>query len=452
MRTTTWRLLIGAAVIVGARLLSAAPPLPAQEMASPVPSTPIGYRLTLDEAKQQALAQNRQLQLGRLNVDEKQTAISAAVTDYLPKVLGSATFLHFNDNLGSVVASNGRQLGGATIGPGGIIQIPTVTIPGRSVAANVVNQNAAFGALMVAQPITKLIGVSALVELARADEGIASAQLDKGTRDLLSGVTQAYYGLLAARRIDAALTLQVQAVEPLVKAKPTAELRLGLLEVRKARAETKKQIPELTELLNQLLGFPPGTGLELVEPGLPPVMVISADQAAEWALMNNPQVREAQQSITKACAGLKAAKMEYLPDVNVVAAYVGQNSADYIQRDFGFVGVTASYTFVDWGKRNRVTCQRETQIVMAHRNVDVIIESVQLETRKAFLAYEQAEEELQIANETVAARQDAEGDAKTVAEVMAAKAATAKAGLEQMQAELYFRLAHAKLLAIIGQL
>jgi outer membrane protein TolC len=423
----------------------------AQELASPTAAAPT-YRLTLEEARQQALALNRKLHLGRLNVDEKQIAISAAVTDYLPKVLGSAAYLHLNDNLGSVLATSGRQLGGAVIGPGGIIQIPSVTIPGRTISANFVNQDAAYGALIVAQPITKLIGVSALVELARADEGIASAQLDKGTRDLLSGVTQAYYGLLAARRIDAALTLQFQAIEPMVKAAPTAELRLGLLDVRKARAETRKQIPELTELLNQLLGYPPGTRLELVEPGLPPITINSAEEAAQWAVMNNPQVREAEQNIAKACAGLKAAKMEYLPDVNVIAAYVGQNAADYIQRDFGFVGATGSYTFVDWGKRNRIKCQRETQIVMARRNVEAMIETVQLEARSAFLAYEQAEEELQIANETVAARHDAESDAKTVADAMTAKAATAKAGLEQMQAELNFRLAHARLLAATGRL
>jgi hypothetical protein len=90
------------------------------------------------------------LKLGRLNVDEKQLAISAAVTDYLPKVLGSAAYLHFNDNLGSVLATSGRQLGGATIGPGGIIQIPSISIPGRSISANVVNQDSAYGALIVA--------------------------------------------------------------------------------------------------------------------------------------------------------------------------------------------------------------------------------------------------------------------------------------------------------------
>ena len=55
-------------------------------------------------------------------------------------------------------------------------------------------------AAYAADVITKLIAVSAAVDLARADEGVAAAQLDKGTRDLLSGVAQAYYGLLAAKR------------------------------------------------------------------------------------------------------------------------------------------------------------------------------------------------------------------------------------------------------------
>jgi len=258
-----FRPLIGAAVTAVVLLEFQASDLLAQELARPAPSAPAALRLTLEEAKQQALAQNKQVHLGRLNIEEKQLAISAATTDYLPKVLGSAAYLHFNDNLGTVLATEGRQLGGGSIGPGGIIQVPSITIPRQSITANVVNQDSAFGALIVAQPITKLIGVSALVDLARADEGIASAQLDKGARDLLSGVSQAYYGLLAARRINAVLTLQFQAVEPLVKAKPTAELRLGLLELRKGRAETRKQIPELTDLLNQLLGFPSGTALEL---------------------------------------------------------------------------------------------------------------------------------------------------------------------------------------------
>lgn len=434
-----WCVLLG--VALGAASLSATEGPPA-------------YRVTLEEAKERALTHNKQLELGRLNVQEKQIAISAAKRDYLPKVLGLAAYLHFDEPLGTVVTTRSRTRVGQTIrilpgGPG--IQVPTVTIPTRSTAVNVVNQDTAIGTLMVAQPITKLIGVSVLVDLARADAEIADAQLEKGKRELLSGVAQAYYALYAARRIQAALSLQASVLDQLLQVKPAPELRLAALELRKGLVEADKQIAELTEVLSQLLGLPPGTCLELVESPFPPVPVACADEAAQHALTNNPQIREAQQNINKARAGLRAAKMDYLPDVNVIGGYSGQTAADYIQENFAFVGVTASYTFWDWGKRKEVKRQRETQIAVAHQNVEVTIETVQLEARKAFLAYRQAEEDLKIANEVVTARQDAEKDAKDPAALLAAKAATAKAQLEQMQAELNARLAHAKLLAAIGQ-
>lgn len=432
--------------------------LAAQEVPPPPPAPlttpPAALRLTLEEAKDRALTHNKQLHLGRLNVQEKGIAVSAAQRDYFPKVLGLGTYLRFDEPLGTVVTTQGRQLGERAVqvlpvGPG----VPTsaITAPPFSKAVNVLNRDTAVGTVMVAQPLTKLIGVSALVDLARADAGIAEAQLDKGTRDLLSGVAQAYYALHAVRRIRAALALQAGMLDRLLQARPSVELRLAALDVRKGLAEADKQMAELTAVLTQLLGLPPCTDLELVEPALPPVTVTCAEEAAQQALANHPQVREAQQGITKAQAGLRAAKMDYLPDVNVVGGYGGQTAADYIQDNFAYVGVTAAYTFWDWGKRREVKRQRQAQIALAHQNVEVMIETAQLEARKAFLAYKQAEEELQIATEVVQARQDAEQEARDPAAVFTVKAATAKAMLEQMQAELTYRLAHAKLLAAIGQ-
>jgi outer membrane protein TolC len=414
----------------------------------PLPHPP--QHLTLEEARSLALANNKLLQAGRLDLKSKRIAVDAARTDYFPKLLAIGAYLHFNENLGTVVATRGRQLGGTTIGPGGFLQIPTINISSRTITANVINQDTAIGAIMMAQPITKLIGVSAQVDLARADAEIAAAKLDQGTRELLSGVTQAYYGLLAARRVKSALLLQIETVEGVLKIQPANELRLALLELRKGLTETEKQIAELTETLNQLLGLAPCTCLEAVEPLLPPLPVSCPDEAAQLALVHNPKIHEARQDVLKTRAGLKAARMSCLPDVNMIAAYNGQTMADYIQPDFAFVGVTGSYTLFEWGKRGEVKRERETQIAAATRNVEAVAETVALDARKAFLALKQAEEELRIANEVVKIDQDAEKDAKTPAALVAAKAATAKAQLDQMQAELNYRLAHAKLLAAIG--
>jgi outer membrane protein TolC len=195
----------------------------------------------------------------------------------------------------------------------------------------------------------------------------------------------------------------------------------------------------------------PSTELEVTEPALPQISVATADEAAAYAMANNPQICDAEQNILKARAGIKAAKMDCLPNVAVVGGYVNQEMADYIQPNIGFVGVTASYTLLDWGKRSCVMHQREKQMMMAAKNVQATAETVQLEARKAFLLYKQAEGELQIANEMVAAHQEGEKEAKDLAAVLTAKSATAKSQLEQMKAELTYRLAQIKLLAAIGQ-
>src|SRR5262249_5227126 len=215
----------------------------------------------------------------------------------------------------------------------------------------VLNRNSSLSTVFVAQPITKLIAVHALTQIAKADREAAQAQLDKGARDLLSGVAQAYHGLVGARRIQAALTLQIGLLEEAAGEKPTPELRIALVEARKGLSDVNGQIQELTGLLNNLLDLPPCTCLELVDPLPAQLPLHCAEDAAQLAVTCSPEIREAAQNITKAEAALKVAKMDYLPDVNVIGGFANQTLASYIQPDFGYVGVTAGYTFWDWGKR-----------------------------------------------------------------------------------------------------
>jgi outer membrane protein TolC len=424
--------------------LSAAyrPPARAAEgepVPSPTAAAPAGppvQRLTLAEAKELALRNNKALALARLNVAEKGYAADAARKDYFPKLLGIDTYFHFNDNLGSVVTF--RR------GAHGILPPGATTF---NVA--VFNEDSNLASVMVAQPITKLIAVNAAVQLARADQGTAQAQLDKGTRDLLSGVAQAYYGLLGAQRIQSALELQARLLEQLLRAKPVPELRIGLVETRQGLVQVAGQVRELTQQLNDLLDLPPCTVLELVDPVPGELALRCAEEAAELALASRPEVREAQQGIAKAEAAMKVARMAYLPDVSVVAGYANQTVANYIQPDIGFVGVTASYTFFEWGKRRDVKRQREMDIAMAHQNVRVTIDKVRLEARKAYGHYDQARAEYRLAGEMVQARKDAEKAASGPAAAQA-KADTAKAELEYMKAEIAYRVAHAQLTGLIG--
>ncbi len=413
----------------------------AQEIRIPAPVVPAAapsvYRLSLEDAQQLALANNTGLTLGRLGVREKSIAVDAARRDYFPKLLGNSNYFHFNDNLGKV----------ATFRTGTLGILPPGT---HTIAASVVNQNSSLTMITLAQPITKLIAVNAAVQLARADAQIAQAQLDKGTRDLLSGVAQAFHGMFGAQRIEAALTLQVQVVGRLPQIDSNPEIRVAMIEAQQALLQVRSQILELTEQLNSLLGLPSCTRYQLVDPLPPAVPVNDSEQAVELALRSNPEVQEAMANVEKARAALKAANAEFLPDVNIFGSYFNQTSASYIQPNFGAFGVSASYTFFDWGKRRRVKDQRETQISEASYNVRATIEKIRLETVQAYIGYQQAQQALALANDMVQARKDSESREKDAAGLSTAKAATAKSELELIQADIAYRIAHARLVGAIG--
>jgi outer membrane protein TolC len=393
-------------------------------------------RLTLTEARQLALSNNKALILARLNVQEKGYAATAARKDYLPKLLAIDDYFHFNDNLGSVLTFQTGKLG--LLPPGAVF---------RNVA--VFNQDSNLASLMVAEPITKLIAVNAAVQLARADQGAAQAQVDKGTRDLLSGVAQAYHGLLGAQRIQAALELQAKLVEQLAAAKPGPEARIFLVGVRQEVLQVSGQVRELTDQLNNLLDFPACTALELVDPVPQPPPARCADEAVQLALASNPQIREAEENIAKAEAAMKIARMAYLPDVSVMGGYANQTASSYIQPNIGYVGVVGNWTLFEWNKKRDVIRQREVDIALAHQNVQVTKDKVALEARKAYGHYEETREEYRLASEMASARREAEKIASAPA-VTQAKADTTKAELEQMKAEITYRVAHAQLMGAIG--
>ncbi len=403
--------------------------------ALPPSSAPL--RIALEDAQRIALANNTGLTLGRLGVEEKSIAIDAAKRDYFPKLLGNFYYFHFSDNLGKVATFRTGQLG--LLPPGS-----------QTIAATVVNQDSSLTMLTLAQPITKLIAVNAAVQLARADAQIAQAQLDKGTRDLLSGVAQAFHAMYGAQRIEAALSLQVQVAQRFVQTSSNPEIRVAMIEAQQALLQVRSQLTELTEQLNSLLGMPSSTRFELVQPLPPAVPVSDAEEAVELALRCNPLVQEAEATVEKARAALKVAKADFIPDVNIFGSYFNQTSASYIQPNFGAFGVSASYTFFDWGKRRRVKDQRETQIAQASWNVRATIEKVRLETVQAYVGYEQARQAFGLANEMVEARKDAERGHKDAAGLATAKAATAKSELESIQAEIAYRVAHARLIGAIG--
>lgn len=374
-------------------------------------------RLTLDQANQLALETNPGIVLGQLNIREKEEGRQAAGKDYFPKLLVGAGYFRFTESLGDVLRA----------GPVGPVKFP------------IVNQNFLYTDAIVVQPITALVAVNALVEVARADVEIAAAQLDGGKRDLLHAVAGQYHQLLAAQQLQEAARLKVNVAQQKSQSTDTPDAAVALQEANAALSQATSQVSELSWQMNGLVGWDPGTQLELVEPPQPAPPASSLEEAISQALANSPEVREAQETIKKARAGHKIHKLSYWPNVDVMGGWIYQNEALEIisQKSFGFAGVTVTLFDFEWGKKRRLNEQASLQVQMAERNLTVTEGKVALEAQKAYWGFERAREALQSKRDIVRLRQQAQQGTSS----STTTAALDQAKLEEMKAKFQHALA-----------
>jgi outer membrane protein TolC len=411
---------------------------------------PVGVvRITLEEAKQRALASNKLLNIGALNAESKAFAVRAAKADYFPKVIGTALYMHFDNNLGELLTGGGRTI----TGPRGK---PLFTFPTFSAFLPVLEQDSSWATVTAVQPITDLLLVRQGVKIARADEKIAQAELEAGTRKLVSGVEQLYWGILAAQRIRAGAVEGVQGAEMLAQTR-LLEARTALLEARQGLQQIDKQIADLQEQLNGLLDLPLDTHLELVEPPLPVLPYQHAEDIIGIALASSPEIAEAQATVCKAQAALTAGKLAYVPSIAVVGGYLNQTAQSYVQQDVGYVGVMGTYTFVDWGKRRNVVRERQNLVYMATLKLHQTEDDVRQKAQKAFRDLVDSQAALKTAEEMAGLRKEAVKSA-TTPEAMKNPTALLKAskdlGLAQVdlvKADLAYRQAYVELMALVGK-
>ena len=196
---------------------------------------------------------------------------------------------------------------------------------------------------------------------------------------------------------------------------------------------------------------PTSTKIELVEPPLPPAPVTSADEAVELALATSPDIREAEQNISKARAAVAAAKVDCLPNIAVMGGYANNNMMDVMQPNIGYVGVVAAYTFIDWGKRRNTIREREQLVSMARLKGEQTRDEVRQKALKAFREYVETQKARQLAGDLAAVRQETEKNAAAPAAKFAAAKDLAEAQVDAVKADLAHRIAYVKLISLIGR-
>jgi outer membrane protein TolC len=418
--------------------------------------------LTLPQAINLALKQNRSLELARLAVVDSEQKKKIARAYYFPRINNESTAFHVTE-IQQLVIPQGALGVDPTIGP----------IPGKTAVIGQGTFTAYTSGTGLSQPLLQIFKIHQENRAATADINSAKIQLGQTEDDIALTVRQLYYGILivqikreaAKEDVDAA---QVKLQESTISVGQGSELKVVALESHTALVRAKQavlrqnlQVRDLTFQLNELLGLPINTQLQLREdPSVASASTPTHDECVRTAREKSPEIRAAQQAVEKAKAGLAATKDKYIPDLNAFARYSYQSGIPFLVHNFGTFGVTFAYELFDGGRRNAEISESRTMLSKAELNLANVEEEVTVQVETAYDKVEQmqslvtvAEEELKTTEEAarLADRQFEQKEVlASVHAEAAAKTSSAKASL--LEANLGLSLAQGELKRVMGEI
>jgi outer membrane protein len=402
-------------------------------------------RITLDQAKQLAtVASDPLVRLGQFQVEAAKQHRLGVQSLYFPNVSSQFEDLNFNKNPGELLTVR-RPFVGTTIG----------------VPVSIVAQNQTWLNFSVIQPLTPLFGVHQLVKIARADENIARAKAGFPVSQTASRVEKTYYDLLVAEReliVAVAESKRVRAKYLTVSApavRDPTDRQTDALSAERSRLLAAARVKALTASLDEMLGLPEGTRLELVPPEAF-VENLSLNDAIASASKGNTEVIEAEQTAAKAEAGSTLAKLQYFPSVSVIGGYSHQTALNVVlPEDFSYVGLIATYTLFDSGKREHSVKEAAAQRKAADLGVELTKAKVASGVKGAYFELERSREAYQLAQQMVSETRVvtanfASADGNFGSDDQDVDAARAGAEAEMFRAELEHREAYAKVKSLMG--
>ncbi len=176
------------------------------------------------------------MELASTQIAAKYHTMQAAGKDYLPKLLNSFSYFHFDSDLGSVVKT------------------PGIFNPATAISVPIINQDAPMYTAALIQPITPLLKVREAVNITAADVGAATAQKREARRELTKGVEQLYFGILATEQIKSGLEQAVVGADQMAKSVKTPDAQISLVQAQQGLLSADSQLIDL-QRANESAGY-----------------------------------------------------------------------------------------------------------------------------------------------------------------------------------------------------
>lgn len=367
--------------------------------------TATSRHITLQEAVQLALKHNHVVRMAEFQVQEKQHAKEVAKSSYFPTIRNDSSFVHLTDT--QLIQISAGSLG---------------TVAGSSVPSvnSIINQggrNLTTSGTMLEQPLTQLFTkVKPSNEIARADLNVAQANAKETENEVALKVHELYYSVLVAQLHRNATEARIKATDDL-KTERVQEVKYGSaleealteskaesLQAKQDLLTTELQLSDLTMQLDDVIGLPLTTALEL-DPTVPGVQEnCEREECIKIALESHPEINAAREEVQKASASARLSKADYVPDVSAFARYSYQSGVPFLAHNFGSFGAQFSYDLFDGGRRRAALRESDAQLANAKENLARVTEEVELAVQVAYNKLQRTQQMVNVSEELLALR------------------------------------------------
>ena len=294
-----------------------------------------------------------------------------------------------------------------------------VAIPPRTFVINQGGQTFESSGTGLTQPLTELFKIKTKNDLARSDVEASKGRARSVEDQVALKVRQLYYKILVVQSQQRTIEAKIRAVEDLQservqQVKFGSSLEADLIESRAESLQAKQdlltsqlQLSDLRMQFNDVVGLPITSEVVLVPDVSAPAVSSSRDECVKLALSSNQEIAEARAEVEKASAAVRAAKRDYIPDVEAFARYSYQNNVPFLVHNFGTFGIHMGYDIYDGGKWRATLRERDAQLAQARQNLARINDEIEVKVQTAYNKLEQAKEMLVVSQELLAARKEA---------------------------------------------
>jgi outer membrane protein TolC len=428
----------------------------AQETSNISPPT---RQITLQEAVQLALKHNHDIRIAGHTVEEKQRGKELAKSAYFPSIRNDSNFMHATDTqLIEIKAGSLGTAGGTSIPP-----VNTIISQG--------DKSFITSGTQITQPLTTLLKIRRENDLAQAELVASRAKAQLTGNDVALAVHEVYYKLLITQAHRRATEQRIKASEDLQRERvqqvnfgsaleqESIESRAQLLQSKQEMLTTDLQLSDLKLELNDLIGLPLTTPLDLDPAVAEPRETCTREECVTTAQSSHPEIRAALAEVQRAEASVRLEKTDiWVPDVNAFARYSYAENVPFVARNFGTFGVHFGFDLFDSGRKKAILHQRQAQLSQAKENLAKLTDAVELSVERAYNKLERTQQMLKVSEEVLALRtesnrvrqQELIRGAALSSQVDAATAQEYDAQALLLQSQMDYLQAHDELLDAIG--